>query len=336
VAYGDDPAKENVLEHGELITAVEWPHRGWLRRSHYLKVRDRASFEFALVSVAAALEVKDGKITEARVALGGVATKPWRAVEAEKTLVGQAPREPAFDAAAKAALRGAKPQKFNAFKVELCRRAGGGADTRRRRRRLAAAGRDRGPGRGPGRPARAHGGAARGESYADILHRHRKDAAEATRESKQGPEGERFSMRAFGAQFVEVRVDADLGTVRVTRFVCAIAAGRIVNPKTARSQAIGGVGGGLGMGLLEETVWDPRNARIVNANFADYHVPVHADVPPIDVIFVDERDEHVNPVGAKGIAELALVGVAPAVANAVYHATGKRVRDLPITPDNLL
>ncbi|MBO0700203.1 MAG: xanthine dehydrogenase family protein subunit M, partial [Zavarzinella sp.] len=84
VAYGDDPAKENVLEHGELITAVEWPHRDWLRRSHYLKVRDRASFEFALASVAAALEVRDGKITQARVALGGVATKPWRAAEAEQ------------------------------------------------------------------------------------------------------------------------------------------------------------------------------------------------------------------------------------------------------------
>jgi xanthine dehydrogenase YagS FAD-binding subunit len=123
VAYGDDPAKENVLGHGELITAVEWPHRDWLRRSHYLKVRDRASFEFALASVAAALEVKDGKIASARVALGGVATKPWRAAEAELALVGQPPEEKVFDTAAKAALRGAKSQKFNAFKVELCRRA---------------------------------------------------------------------------------------------------------------------------------------------------------------------------------------------------------------------
>jgi xanthine dehydrogenase YagS FAD-binding subunit len=122
VPYGEDPAKENVLEHGELITAVEWPHRDWLRRSHYLKVRDRASFEFALASCAAALEVKDGKIASARVALGGVATRPWRAAEAEQALVGQAPDEKVFDAAARAALRGAKPQKFNAFKVELCRR----------------------------------------------------------------------------------------------------------------------------------------------------------------------------------------------------------------------
>jgi xanthine dehydrogenase YagR molybdenum-binding subunit len=173
-------------------------------------------------------------------------------------------------------------------------------------------------------------------SYAELLKQHQKEVIEATRASKQGPEGKQFAMRAFGAQFVEVRVDADLGTVRVARLVCAIAAGRIINPKTARSQAIGGMVGGLGMGLLEETVWDPRNARIVNANFADYHVPVHADVPPIDVIFVEEQDEHVNPIGAKGIAEMALVGVAPALANAVYQATGKRIRDLPITPDKLL
>jgi xanthine dehydrogenase YagS FAD-binding subunit len=122
VPYGEDPATENVLVHGELITAVEWPHHNWLRWSHYLKVRDRTSFEFALTSCAAALEIKDGKIASARVALGGVATKPWRASEAERALVGQAPEEKAFDAAARAEMRGAKPRKFNAFKVELSRR----------------------------------------------------------------------------------------------------------------------------------------------------------------------------------------------------------------------
>jgi xanthine dehydrogenase YagR molybdenum-binding subunit len=162
------------------------------------------------------------------------------------------------------------------------------------------------------------------------------DIVEVTHTSKVGGEGEKLAMRAFGVHFVEVRVDPDLGTVRVARVVSRIAAGRIVNPKTAGSQAIGGVVGGLGMALLEETVWDPRNARCVNANLADYHVPVNADVPDLDVQFVEEEDRHVNPLGAKGIAELALVGVAPAVANAVYHATGRRVRDLPITPDKLL
>jgi xanthine dehydrogenase YagR molybdenum-binding subunit len=157
-----------------------------------------------------------------------------------------------------------------------------------------------------------------------------------TQESKAGEAADRFSMRAFAAQFVEVRVDPDLGTVRVARVVCGAGAGRIVNPKTAHSQMIGGIVGGIGMALLEETIWDPRNARVVNANFADYHVPVNADVTALDAFFLDERDPHVNPLEAKGIAELALVGVAPAVANAVYHATGRRVRDLPIIPEKLL
>ena len=123
VSYGEDPARETVLRHGELITAVELPNTPFFARSHYLKVRDRASFEFALASVAAALEVKEGKITAARLALGGVATKPWRAVEAEKVLVGARPEKAAYVAAAKAALQGARPQKFNAFKIELAKHA---------------------------------------------------------------------------------------------------------------------------------------------------------------------------------------------------------------------
>jgi xanthine dehydrogenase YagS FAD-binding subunit len=122
VAYGEDPAKETVLRHGELITAVELPNTAFFARSHYLKVRDRASFAFALASVAAALEVKGGMITAARLALGGVATKPWRSAAAEKVLVGARPEKATFVAAARAALRGAKPRKFNAFKVELSRR----------------------------------------------------------------------------------------------------------------------------------------------------------------------------------------------------------------------
>jgi xanthine dehydrogenase YagR molybdenum-binding subunit len=177
---------------------------------------------------------------------------------------------------------------------------------------------------------------SRGETYGDILKRHRKEAVEVTHESKPGGEAKQFSMHAFGAQFVEVRVDLDLGTVRVARVVSGFGAGRIINPKTAHSQAIGGIVGGLGMALMEHTVRDVRNGRVVNANLSDYLVPVHADVPDLDAFFVEEEDKHVNPIGAKGLAELSLVGVAPAVANAVYHATGKRVRDLPITPDKLL
>jgi xanthine dehydrogenase YagR molybdenum-binding subunit len=176
----------------------------------------------------------------------------------------------------------------------------------------------------------------RGETYADILKRHRKESVEVTQESRPGEELKKFSMHAFGVQLVEVRVDPDFGTVRVARVVSGFAAGRIINPKTAHSQAIGGIVGGLGMALLEESVRDRRNGRVVNANLEQYMVPVNADVPELDVFFVDEDDKHVNPIGVKGLAELSLVGVAPAVANAVYHATGKRIRDLPITLDKLL
>jgi xanthine dehydrogenase YagR molybdenum-binding subunit len=143
-------------------------------------------------------------------------------------------------------------------------------------------------------------------------------------------------MHAFGAHFVEVRVDPDFGTVRVARVVSALAAGRIINPKTAHSQAIGDIVGGIGMALLEEAVRDRRNGRVVNANLREYLVPVNPDIPDIDAFYVEEEDKHVNPLGAKGLAELSLVGVAAAVANAVYHATGKRVPDPPITPEKLL
>jgi xanthine dehydrogenase YagR molybdenum-binding subunit len=176
----------------------------------------------------------------------------------------------------------------------------------------------------------------RRESYADILKRHKKESVDVTQESKPGEEQKKYSMHAFGAQFVEVRVDPDFGTVRVARVVSGFAAGRIINPKTAHSQAIGGIVGGLGMALLEEAVRDHRNGRVINANLEQYMVPVNADVPQLDAFFVEEEDKHVNPIGAKGLAELSLVGVAPAVANAVYHATGKRIRDLPITPEKLL
>ena len=154
---------------------------------------------------------------------------------------------------------------------------------------------------------------------------------------KPGEEGQRFSMHAFGAVFVEVAVDPDLGETRVRRMIGAYGAGRIVNPKLTRSQCIGGMIGGIGMALMEHAVVDPRNGRVPNANFAEYAVPVHADTPPVmEAIFVEEHDPHVNPLGVKGVGEIAMVGIAPAIANAVYHATGRRIRELPITPDKLL
>jgi xanthine dehydrogenase YagR molybdenum-binding subunit len=143
-------------------------------------------------------------------------------------------------------------------------------------------------------------------------------------------------MQAFGAVFAEVAVDRDFGLVRVRRLVGAYGAGRIVNPRMARSQVISGMVGGIGMALMEHTITDPHSGRIVNADLANYLAPVNADIADIDAIFVEEHDPYVNPLGVKGVGELALVGVAPAITNAVFHATGKRVRDLPITPEKLL
>jgi xanthine dehydrogenase YagR molybdenum-binding subunit len=147
---------------------------------------------------------------------------------------------------------------------------------------------------------------------------------------------EPLSKHAFGAQFVEVSVDVDTGVVRVPRALGVFACGRIVNPKTARSQFIGGMTMGLGMALLEETVLDRQLGAYVNHDLAMYHVAVNADVDEIDATWIDEYDPHVNPMGAKGIGEIGIVGTAAAVANAVYNATGVRVRDLPIRPDRLL
>ena len=146
----------------------------------------------------------------------------------------------------------------------------------------------------------------------------------------------RYSRHTHAAVFAEVQIDEDFGTVRVTRVVSAVAAGRILNPKTARSQVLGGVVWGLGMALEEESVLDHAFGRFMTRNLADYHVPVNADVHDIEVIFVEERDDVVNPLGVKGLGEIGIVGVAAAIANAVFHATGKRIRDLPITPDKLL
>jgi xanthine dehydrogenase YagR molybdenum-binding subunit len=148
-------------------------------------------------------------------------------------------------------------------------------------------------------------------------------------------EDDKHSRNTHSAIFAEVKVDEQLGVIRVTRVVSAVAAGRVLNTKTARSQIMGSVVWGIGMALHEETVFDHKLGRIMNADIAEYHVPVNADVHDIDVIFVDEPDDKINPLGIKGVGEIGIVGVAAAIANAIYHATGKRVRDLPITLDKL-
>jgi xanthine dehydrogenase YagR molybdenum-binding subunit len=159
---------------------------------------------------------------------------------------------------------------------------------------------------------------------------------EATGAFNGNPEAQQYAMHAFGAQFAEVRVNADTGEVRVPRLLGVFAAGRIINPKTARSQLLGGMTWGLSMALHEESVLDPRFGDYVNHDFAEYHIATNADVGEIDVAWIEEDDPHVNPMGVKGIGELGIVGTAAAIANAVYHATGTRVRDLPITLDKLL
>src|SRR5438034_5312238 len=136
--------------------------------------------------------------------------------------------------------------------------------------------------------------------------------------------------------FCEVRIDPGLPIVRVTRSVSVMDCGRVVNLNTGRSQILGGIVMGIGMALEEETVYDPATGLPLTRNLADYHVPVHADIHNIDVHFVGEPDYKFNPIGARGMGEIGITGAAAAVANAVYHATGKRVRELPITPDKLL
>jgi len=172
--------------------------------------------------------------------------------------------------------------------------------------------------------------------YPAALHRRGLERIEATATAEPGDESAQYSSYAFGAVFVEVRVDVDLGVIRVPRIIGAYDAGRIVNPKIARSQCIGGMVGGLGMALLERAAWDPRFGRVMNANFAEYLVPVNADVPEAEALFVPSDDRRANPLGVKGLAEIAICGVAPAIGNAVYHATGVRVRELPITIEAVL
>ncbi len=197
-------------------------------------------------------------------------------------------------------------------------------------------------GRSPAELTTGHGGIhvvdapSIGETYVDILARHGLPRIIAHGERNPQTDGASAPPSgSFAAWFAEVRVDADLGLLRVARVVTAVDAGRILNEKLARSQVIGGAVMGIGMTMLEETVVDPETGRIANATFGDYLIPANADVPDIDVAFVGAPDT-VRPIGIKGIGEIGVVGVSAAIANAVYHATGRRIRSLPITIEQLL
>ena len=183
---------------------------------------------------------------------------------------------------------------------------------------------------------RRRGDSVPGQPYGDIVSSIGLPI-EASASAQRDPElARRYSMHSFGAVFVEVAIDPDVGTIGVRRAVGAYGIGRVVNPRLASSQCTGGMIGGIGMALMERTVLDRRDGRPVNAHMADYLVPVNLDTPHLEAHFVDEVDPHVNPLGVKGLGEIALVGMAPAVANAVFHATGKRVRTLPIRIEDVL
>jgi xanthine dehydrogenase YagR molybdenum-binding subunit len=173
-------------------------------------------------------------------------------------------------------------------------------------------------------------------SYADVLKQGNQPEIEISKDSQGGDERSKYSIYSFSVHFVQVHVHPLTGVVRVKQVATVADAGKIVNKKTAGNQMIGGATGGIGMALMEEAVVDHRFGKIMNNNLADYHVAVHADVPHIDALFVDKKDPIVNPLGSKGLGEIALIGFAAAVANAVFNATGKRIRELPITPDKLI
>lgn len=172
--------------------------------------------------------------------------------------------------------------------------------------------------------------------YGQILQQHNLPQLEVTVTSKSGPEMSKYASYSWSVHFMKVLVHPTTGVVKIVKGLSVADAGRIVSPKTARSQMIGGSIMGTGMALMEEAVIDHRYGKVVNNNFADYHVPVQADIPQIEALFVNKPDPNLNPMGAKGMGEIATIGVAAAIANAVFNATGKRVRDLPLTPDKLV
>jgi xanthine dehydrogenase YagR molybdenum-binding subunit len=177
----------------------------------------------------------------------------------------------------------------------------------------------------------------RSESFTDIMARAGVADVEGTGKGGRDPAmAEAWAHQSHGAVFAEVKVDPDLGQVRVTRLVGAFAAGRIINPHLARSQLTGGMIWGVSFALHEAALADPRTGRIMNADFGDYHIPVNADVPFLEALLIHEDDPHVNPLGIKGVGEIGITGTAGAIANAIWHATGTRVRHFPIRIEDLV
>jgi xanthine dehydrogenase YagR molybdenum-binding subunit len=177
---------------------------------------------------------------------------------------------------------------------------------------------------------------ARHVSFCDVINAARLASIDGKATSEPGHEREQYAFRSFGAHFVEVRWDPGLAHLRVARVVSAFDVGRVLNPRAARNQIEGAIVMGLGMALHEEVIRDPEHGRIVNDNLADYLLPVNLGTPAMEVIFLDHPDPHIGEFGARGVGEIGITGLPAAIANAVYHATGRRFRDLPITPARLL
>ena len=172
--------------------------------------------------------------------------------------------------------------------------------------------------------------------FTELLKQTGKPEIQASKSTDRFAQQNKYATNSFSVHFVKLHVHPVTGVIKLKHIVSAADAGKIISEKTARSQMVGGAVGGIGMAMTEETLMDHRFGRYINSNFVDYHVPVHADVPPMDIVFVNKPDNIISPTGAKGIGEIALVGVAPAILNAVYNATGKRIRHLPVTPDKLI
>jgi xanthine dehydrogenase YagR molybdenum-binding subunit len=179
-------------------------------------------------------------------------------------------------------------------------------------------------------------GGADNPDYVQLLKQHNLPSLEVTTLSKGGADLQKYAMYSWSVHFIAVLVNPATGVIKIDKAISVADAGHIVSPKTAGSQIKGGAVMGIGMALMEEAVIDHRYGRLLNNNFADYHMPVHADIPQVEALFVNKPDPILNPMGAKGMGEIATIGVAAAVANAVYNATGKRIRELPITPDKLI
>lgn len=183
----------------------------------------------------------------------------------------------------------------------------------------------------------SHGELARSQAYAEILTRAGLSEIETHGIGVADPAVQAaYALYAHGAVFAEVRVDPELGQIRVTRMVGAFAAGRIVNPRLARSQLLGGMVWGISFALHEKAVIDRRSGRVMNADLAEYRIPVSADIPDLEALLVEEHDPHVNELGVKGVGEIGITGSAGAIANAVWHATGVRLRNFPIRIEDLM